>query len=70
MSKILVVDDESGLREFICDALEDEGYETVQADNVLGALHQLHGRAFDLLITDLKMPGALDGMYLVRKVRA
>ncbi len=70
MAHVLVVDDEVGIREFIADALEDDGHETVQAADGLAALHHLHARAFDLLVTDLRMPGALDGMDLVRKARA
>jgi len=69
MSKVLVVDDEEGIREFICDVMEAEGYEVTRASNGLEALHHLHARTFDLLITDLRMPGALDGMDLVRKAR-
>ena len=70
MAHILIVDDEAGIREFIADVVEDDGHETTQAADALGALHHLHARAFDLLITDLRMPGALDGMDLVRKARA
>ena len=70
MAHILIVDDEAGIREFIADVVEDDGHETTQAADALAALHHLHARAFDLLITDLRMPGALDGMDLVRKARA
>ena len=70
MASILVVDDEPGIREFVADALEDEGHDTTRAEDGLSALHHLHTQSFDLLITDLRMPGALDGMDLVRKARA
>src|SRR5688500_8631376 len=70
MARILVVDDEEGIRSFIADALEDDAHQTEQAADGVSALHQLHTRSFDLLITDLRMPGALDGMDLVRKARA
>jgi two-component system, NtrC family, response regulator AtoC len=70
MAHILIVDDEAGIREFIADVVEDAGHETTQAADGLAGLHHLHARAFDLLITDLRMPGALDGMDLVRKARA
>jgi two-component system, NtrC family, response regulator AtoC len=69
MAKILVVDDEEGIRSFVADALEDDGHETARAGDGMSALHELHARSFDLLITDLRMPGALDGMDLVRKAR-
>jgi two-component system, NtrC family, response regulator AtoC len=70
MAKILVVDDEEGIRSFIADALEDDSHETERAADGMSALHHLHARSFDLMITDLRMPGALDGMDLVRKARA
>ncbi|MEX2284583.1 MAG: sigma-54 dependent transcriptional regulator [Gemmatimonadota bacterium] len=70
MARILVVDDEEGIRSFIADALEDDAHQTEQAADGVSALHHLHARSFDLLITDLRMPGALDGMDLVRKARA
>ena len=70
MAKILIVDDEEGIRAFIADALADDGHESIQAADALTGLHELHSRAFDLMITDLRMPGALDGMDLVRKARA
>src|SRR5215216_3304052 len=53
MAHILIVDDEAGIREFIADVVEDDGHETVQAADALAAMHHLHARAFDLLITDL-----------------
>jgi two-component system response regulator FlrC len=69
MSHILIVDDEAGIRSFLADALEDDGHETTQAADALSALRELHTRAFDVMLTDLRMPGALDGMDLVRKAR-
>jgi two-component system response regulator FlrC len=70
MAKILIVDDEDGIREFISDALSDDGHETVTAADGLSALQQMHQYAFDLLITDLRMPGALDGIDVLRKAKA
>src|SRR5690606_4942520 len=52
MAKILIVEDEEGIREFLADALQDDGHDTVTAEDGLGGLRQLHERAFDLLITD------------------
>lgn len=69
MTKILVVDDEEGIRSFIAEALESEGHAIVQAANGDDALRQLDAHAFHVMITDLRMPG-IDGMSLVRKARA
>jgi two-component system response regulator AtoC len=70
MAHILIVDDEAGIREFLADALEADGHETTTAEDAYTALKLLHERGFDLMITDLRMPGALDGMDLVRKARS
>ncbi len=69
MAKILVADDEAGLREFITDALELDDHIVVPAKDGLEAAKLLDERGFDLVLTDLKMP-RLDGMGLLRKVRA
>ncbi len=69
MARILVADDEPGLREFITDALELDGHVIVPAPDGRAAAKLLDERGFDLVITDLKMPG-LDGMAILRKVRA
>ena len=69
MARILVADDEPGLREFVTDALELDGHSVAAAKDGREAAKLLDERGFDLVITDLKMPG-LDGMALLRKVRA
>ena len=68
MARILVADDEPGLREFITDSLELDDHSVVPAKDGREAARLLDERGFDLVITDLKMPG-LDGMALLRKVR-
>jgi len=69
MARILVADDEAGLREFITDSLELDEHTVVSAKDGKEAAKLLDERGFDLVLTDLKMPG-LDGMQLLRKVRA
>lgn len=70
MASILVVDDEPGIRDFLVDALAADGHVLDAAPHAAGALAALSRRAFDLLLTDLRMPGEMDGMGLVRRVRA
>jgi len=67
---ILIVDDERGIREFLAEALRDAGHETIEAADGAAAAGLLRGRAFDLMITDLRMPGSPDGMELLRLARA
>lgn len=69
MASILIVDDEVGVREFIVEALRDIGHETADAPDGIEALRRIHARGFDLMITDLRMPGEIDGMDLLRKAR-
>src|SRR3954468_186316 len=69
MARILVADDEPGLREFITDSLELDDHTVVAAKDGREAARLLDERGFDLVLTDLKMPG-LDGMAILRKARA
>lgn len=69
MARILVVDDEEGVRTFVAEALEMSGHDVEQAPDGLAGAKILTQRAFEVLITDLKMPG-LDGLGLLRTARA
>jgi two-component system response regulator AtoC len=70
VASILVVDDEQGIREFLADALTTDGHDVVQATNGIQALGICYQRAFDLMLTDLRMPGALTGIDLLRKLKS
>ena len=69
MGRILVVDDEEGIRSFVAEALATAGHDVTQAADGREALRRLAERGFDLVLTDLKMPG-IDGLEVVRRVRA
>jgi two-component system KDP operon response regulator KdpE len=68
MSRILVVDDEPGIRKVVRDALERAGHEVETAGDGEDALPMLEEKEFDLLVTDLAMPRR-GGLELVRAVR-
>lgn len=55
-SRILVVDDDSTLRETVGEVLRDEGYDVRRAANGVEALAELDGWAADLVILDVMMP--------------
>src|SRR6188472_311367 len=57
---LLLVDDEAALREAIAERLTDHGFEVEQAANGEDALARLSEFAFDVIITDLRLPG-VDG---------
>jgi len=69
MARILVVDDEEGLREFLSQALLGAGHVVETACDGEEALALLAKQGFDLVLTDLKMPG-VDGLEVLRRVRA
>lgn len=66
--RILVVDDEPNIRKVLRAHLRRAGYLVEEAEDGRAALRQLHEEAFDLVISDLKMPG-LDGMSLLARCR-
>jgi two-component system response regulator PilR (NtrC family) len=57
---LLIVDDEKPLREAVSERLGDHGFAVVQADSGEDALERLADFAFDVVITDLRLPG-IDG---------
>jgi CheY-like chemotaxis protein len=69
-SSILVVDDESGIRSFLSDVLIEAGYQVDTAADASDALRKLEDRPFDLMFLDLRMPGELQGMDVLRHARA
>jgi two-component system OmpR family response regulator len=68
-AQILVVDDESGVRELVGDVLELEGYEVTVAVDGLDALARIRKQKFDLYVLDINMP-KIDGLVLLEKVRS
>jgi two-component system OmpR family response regulator len=66
--QIMVVDDEAGVRELVCDALRIAGFETLQANDGMSALTALRTAKPDLLIIDINMP-LMDGFDLVERLR-
>src|SRR5450432_4496923 len=61
---LLLVEDESALREAVAEQLTDRGYHVEQADSGESALARLADFAFDIIITDLRLPG-IDGSAVV-----
>ncbi|MFO8072614.1 MAG: sigma-54 dependent transcriptional regulator [Polyangia bacterium] len=64
--RVLVVDDEEGIRSFLAEVLAGEGHEVAVAADGREALALFGRQSFHLMITDLKMPG-MDGMELFRR---
>ena len=55
--RILVVDDEPAVTRMICDALQEDGHRTCSSADGSEALRELERESFDLIVSDIKMPG-------------
>jgi two-component system response regulator PilR (NtrC family) len=71
MAKILVVDDDQGMREFMEIMLVQEGYDVTSIGEPVKAIDLCRKNAFDLIITDLKMPkiSGLDFLKVIKDQR-
>jgi len=68
MAKILVLDDDQGMREFMEIMLTKEGYDVTSADSPVRAINLCRKTAYDLVITDLKMP-KIDGIEFLKTIK-
>ena len=68
MGRILIVDDEKGMRELLSIMLKKQGHEPVTAENGLKALKLIKEDIFDLVVTDVKMPKA-GGLEVLKAVK-
>lgn len=70
MSSVLLVEDELLVREVAAEDLREAGFEVTPASDGDEALQLLRdGQRFDLLFTDIRMPGATDGWELARQAK-
>jgi CheY-like chemotaxis protein len=68
---VLIAEDEVFIRIVIADFLRDAGYQVIEARNADDAIAIFRsGTAIDLLFTDVRMPGSMDGCDLARLVRS
>jgi len=68
MAKIMTVDDSVSLRRLVASALKSAGHDVSEADSGQSALNVAQTTTFDLVISDLNMPG-MDGLTLVGQLR-
>lgn len=66
---ILVVEDELLIRIMLSESLRDAGYHVIEANSADEALSLLESFAPDLILSDVRMPGTLDGMGLLSTVK-
>ena len=66
-NRILIVDDEPGIRESLSGVLEDEGFETAVAASGEECLETLEREGFDVALIDVWMPG-IDGLEVLHRI--
>ncbi|MCU1299982.1 MAG: response regulator receiver protein [Candidatus Sulfotelmatobacter sp.] len=69
MPRILLAEDDKGVREMLQVSLERDGFDVVAVPNVCEALNRIATQTFDVLLSDLHMPQAGDGFTVVSAMR-
>lgn len=68
MAKLLIIDDERGIRNTLREILADEGHEVDVAENGKQGLEMAQAKAYDLIFSDIKMP-EMDGMEVLKALK-
>ena len=68
MAKLLIIDDERGIRNTLREILADEGHEVEVAENGKQGLDMAQAKAYDLIFSDIKMP-EMDGLELLKALK-
>ena len=68
MFNLLIVEDDTDLNKTVCEYLKTKGYETTGCLNAQDAYDEMYGKTFDLIISDIMMPG-IDGFEFAETVR-
>ncbi|GIQ69817.1 response regulator [Xylanibacillus composti] len=67
--KVLIVDDQNGIRVLLVEVFSSEGYETFQASNGKLALEIVKKEKPDLVLLDMKIPG-MDGLEILKHIKS
>lgn len=68
MAKLLIIDDERGIRNTLREILTDEGHEVEVAENGKQGLEMAQAKTFDLIYSDIKMP-EMDGLEVLKAIK-
>ncbi len=66
---LLIVDDESSVRDSLANWFQEDGYRVSCAENAKTALQMLEEEVFDIILTDIKMPG-MDGLEMLKRIKS
>jgi two-component system response regulator (stage 0 sporulation protein F) len=67
--KVLIVDDQNGIRVLLMEVFSNEGYDTYQASNGKLALEIVQSVSPDLVLLDMKIPG-MDGLDILKHIKS
>ncbi len=67
--RVLFVEDEFFIREWIAQSLSEQGFAVESATNAADALLHVARAPIDVLLTDINLPGGMDGTALARRAR-
>ena len=67
MHKVLIVDDEAGIRDSLAGALADEGYSVSAVESGEACLEELRKGTFDVVLLDIWLPG-IDGLATLERI--
>lgn len=67
--RCLVIEDEVDTSRYICKGLTEAGYAVTHCENGLDGLHYATAEQWDIVILDRLLPGQVDGLYIVGKLR-
>jgi len=67
--KCLVIEDDPDTSRYICNGLNEAGYSAASCGNGADGLHQAVNEEWDLIIVDRLLPGGVDGLSIVGKIR-
>jgi DNA-binding response OmpR family regulator len=67
--RILLVEDDPLIREFAVEALREEGFEVIQVADGEEAVEWCRRSAADVLVTDVQLPGKIDGWQIAERCR-
>jgi len=69
MIKLILIEDDGGVRDYFKSVVSRMGYELLTAENGADGLALVEKEAVDVIMSDLNMPGEPNGMALIRRIR-
>lgn len=68
--RVLVIEDDEDLAQYVCNGFTEHGYQTAWCKDPDQAWERAHTEAWDLVIMDRMLPKSVDGLSIIKKMRA